>query len=59
MKVKMIQDLRKRMGSQMKKIHEIFNKKPEVLQNKQMKNAIIEMKNTLEGINIRINEAEK
>ena len=43
----------------MKKIHEIFNKKPEVLQNKQMKNAIIEMKNTLEGINIRINEAEK
>ena len=43
----------------MKKIHEMFNKKPEVLQNKQMNNAIIEMKNILEGINIRINEAEK
>ena len=37
----------------------MFNKKPEVLQNKQMNNAIIEMKNILEGINIRINEAEK
>ena len=35
MKVKMIQDLRKRRRSQMKKIHEMFNKKPEVLQNKQ------------------------
>ena len=37
----------------------MFNKKPEVLKNKQMNNAIIEMKNILEGINIRINEAEK
>ena len=34
MKVKMIQGLRKRTESQMKKIHEMFNKKPEVLQNR-------------------------
>ena len=56
--VKMIQDLRKRMEAQTEKIQEILNKELEDLKNKpEMNNTISEMKNTLKGINSRINEA--
>ena len=59
--VKMIQDLRKRMETKIKKMPEMFNKDLEELKNKQtqMNNTITEMKNTLEGINSRITEAEE
>ena len=49
----------KRMEAQTKKIQEMFNKELEDLKNKQMNNTIIEMKNTLEWINSRINETEE
>ena len=54
--VKMIQNL----GNRMEKIQETFNKDLEELQSKQtmMKNTIHEIKNSLEGINSRITEAE-
>ena len=54
--VKMIQNL----GNRMEKIQETFNKDLEELKSKQtvMNNTITEIKNTLEGINSRINEAE-
>ena len=47
--IKMIQDLGKRMETQIEKMQEMFNKDPEELKNKQteMKNTITEMKNTL------------
>ena len=54
----MIQDLRKRMEVQTKKIQKVFSKKLEDLKNKQTW-TITEMKNTLEGINSRINAAEQ
>ena len=59
--VKMIQDLRKRMEAQTEKIQEMFNKELEDLKNKQMEmnNTVTEVKNTLEKINSRINEAEE
>ena len=67
--VKMIQDLRKRMEAKIKKMQDMFNidleelknKHLEELKNKQaeMNNTVTEMKNTLEGINSRINEAEE
>ena len=55
--VKMIQNLGNRMG----KIQEIFNKDLEELKSKQtmMNNTINEIKNSLEGINSRITEAEE
>ena len=55
MKVKMIQNLRKRVEAQIVKKQEMFNKELEDLKNKQMEmnNTITEMKNTLEGINSR------
>ena len=66
--MKMIQDLRKRMEAKIEKMQEMFNidleelknKHLEELENKQaeMSNTITEMKNTLEGINSRITEAE-
>ena len=55
----MIQDFGKRMEAQTKRIQEMFNKD---LENKQIEmnyNTITEMKNTLEGTNSRINEAEE
>ena len=57
---KMIQDLGKRMEAKIEKMQEMFNKDLEELQNKQteMNNTITENKNTLEGINSRITEAE-
>ena len=55
--VKMIQNL----GTRMKKIQETFKKDLEELKSKQtmMNNTINEMKNSLEGINSRITEAEE
>ena len=55
--VKMIQNL----GNRMEKINETFNKEQEELKSKQtvMNNTINEIKNSLEGINSRITEAEK
>ena len=65
--VKMIKDLRKRMDAKIEKMQEMFNKDLEELKNKhleelknkqtEMNNAIIEMKNTLDGIKSRITEA--
>ena len=54
--VKMIQNL----GNRMDKMQETFNKDLEELKMKQatMNNTINEMKNTLDGINSRITEAE-
>ena len=59
--VKMIQDLGKRMEAKIEMMQEMFNKDLEELKNKQteMTNTITEMKTTLEGINIRITEAEE
>ena len=55
--VKMIQNL----GNRMEKIQETFNKDLEELKSKQtmMNNTRNEIKNSLEGINSRITEAEK
>ena len=55
--VKMIQNLAKRM----EKIQETFNKDLEELKSKQtmMSNTINEIKNSLEGVNSRINKAEE
>ena len=57
MLVKMIQNL----GNGMEKIQETFNKDLEELKSKQtvMNNPITEIKNTLEGINGRLTEAEE
>ena len=57
MTVKMIQNL----GNRMEKIQEIFNKGLEELKSKQtmMNNTKNEIKNSLEGINSRITEAEE
>ena len=57
MRVKMIQKLANRM----EKIQETFNKDLEELKSKQtmMNNTINEIKNSLEGINCRITEAEE
>ena len=57
MVVKMIQNL----GNRMEKIQETFNKDLEELKSKQTvrNNTINEIKNTLEGINSRITEAEE
>ena len=56
MTVKMIQNL----GNRMEKIQETFNKDLEELKSKQtMNNTINEIKNSLEGINSRITEAEE
>ena len=57
MVVKMIQTL----GNRIEKIQERFNKDPEERNSKQtvMSNTINEIKNSLEGINSRITEAEE
>ena len=65
--VKMIQNLESKMELQMnrletkiEKMHEMFNKDLEEIKKNQyiMSNAINEIKNTLEGTNSRITEAE-
>ena len=53
--VKMIKNLEKEMG----KMQKSFNKDLEELKNKHAENRITEIKNTLEGINNRIPEAEE
>ena len=53
--VKMIKTLENRM----KKMQELINKDLEELKNKHTNNTITEIKNTLEGINSRISEAEE
>ena len=55
MTVKTMQDLRKRMEAQIKKIQEMFNKGLEDLKNKptEMKNTITKKKTTLEEIGSR------
>ena len=66
MMVKMIQNLDNKMGLQInsletriEKMQEMFNKDPEVKKSQSiMNNAIAEIKNTLEGTNSRITEAE-
>ena len=52
--VNKIQDLQKRMETKFEKMQEIFTKDLQELKKKQT-----EMKNTLEGINIRITETEE
>ena len=69
MRVKMIQDLGKRMKAKIKKMKEMLNKDLEELKNKhlaelknkqtEMKYTITEMKNILEAISSRITEAEE
>ena len=61
MRVKMIQDLRKRMEAKIEKMQDMFNKDLEELKKKQteMNNTIAEKKNTLEGLNSRITVAEE
>ena len=56
MTVKMIQNL----GNRMKKIQETFKKDQEELKSKQtmMNNTINDIKNSIEGINSRITEAQ-
>ena len=55
--VKMIQDLGKRMDTQIKNLKKMFNKEVEDL--KKTNSTISEMKNTLEGTNSRLVEAEE
>ena len=59
--VKMIQDLRKRMEAQTKKVQKTFKKEIEDLKNKQieMNSTITELKSTVEEINSRIPEGEE
>ena len=49
------------MEAQIKKIQEMFNKDLEEIKNRQsaMTNTTIEIKNTLEGTNSRLTEAER
>ena len=60
-RIKMIQDLRKRMEAKIEKMQEMFNKDIDELKNKQTErnNTITEMKATLQRINSRITEAEE
>ena len=57
--VKMIQDLGKRMEAQTEKIQEMIERDRRSKEQTEMNNTITEMKNTLEGINSRKNEAEE
>ena len=57
----MIVEMSKNLGNRMEKRQESINKDLEELKNKHTKthNIITEIKNTLEGINSRISEAEE
>ena len=55
---KMIKTLENKMEKMQESIN-TFNKNLEEIKNKQMNNTIIEIKNTLEGINSRLSEAEE
>ena len=56
--IKMIQDLGKRMETQIKNLKEMFYKELEDLKTK-MNSTLAEMKNNLEGTNSRLMEAEE
>ena len=55
----MIVKMIKNLENKMEKMQESINKDLEKLKNKQTDNTITEIKNTLEGINSRISEAEE
>ena len=55
----MIVKMIKNLESKMEKMQESINKDLEELKNKHANNTITEIKNTLEGINSRISEAEE
>ena len=57
----MIQEFGKGMDAQREKLQEVLNKELENIKNNQTqeKNTITEMKNTLEGIDSKINDAEE
>ena len=54
----MIEKMIKILENRMEKMQESINKDREELKNKHTNNTITEIKNTLEGINSRISEAE-
>ena len=56
MRVKLIQDLGKRMEAKIEKMQEMFNKD---IEEPEMKNIVTEMKNTLEGVNSRLDDTEE
>ena len=55
----MIAKMIKNLESKMEKMQESINKDLEELKNKHTNNTVTEIKNTLEGINNRISEADK
>ena len=55
----MIVKMIKNLENKMEKMQESINKNLEELKNKHMNNTITEIKNTLEGFNGRISEAEE
>ena len=55
----MIVKMTKNLENKMEKMQESINKDLEELKNKHTNNTITEIKNTLEGINSRISEAEE
>ena len=55
----MIANMIKNIENKMEKLQESINKDLEELKNKHTNNTITEIRNTLEGINSRISEAEK
>ena len=55
----MIVKIIKNLENKMEKMQESINKDLEELKNKHTNNTITEIKNTLEGINSRISEAEE
>ena len=55
----MITKMIKNLENRMEKMQESINKDLEELKNKYTNNTITEIKNTLEGINSRISEAEE
>ena len=55
----MIVKMIKNLESRMQKMQELIDKDLEELSNKHINNTITEFKNTLEGINSRISEAEE
>ena len=55
----MIVKMIKNLENKMKKMQESINKDIEELKNKHTNSTITEIKNTLEGINTRISEAEE
>lgn len=56
--INLVQELGKRIDAQNKKLQDILNKIRKYEQ-PELKNKITEMRNTLEAINIRINEVEE